>query len=582
MFKSFVQKTRFFAVSVLAMIVASFIKSPLVSASVQNPTPQAQISFTFDDGGESDISIVAPLLAQYDITGTSYVVTSCVGIVVVPNDCNADPGIKYMTWDQIKALQNSYGWEIGSHSVSHPLLSEISASKVEKELANSKKELKKHGIKATSFATPFGDYDQKVLERIAKHYDNHRPFHDTGYNIWPYNDYMLRVQQVQAGVSVETVKGYIDKAVADNAWLILVFHDIEDQPATSLSDYQYSATDLAEIANYVKVRNIKTTNMSKGTVKADVVDNKVSEPVTGSTLGGGWTTDEPTAVKVDTTSKGNAPEPKKSIKATSNANKTVHIFAPTVNVKPASQYVVKGYINLSAVQNGSVGFYIDEYDTSGNWISGQYKQTIDKWYVKDLSFAYSATSVLVAKARLQIIITNNVGTIVYIDTIRWFEVVSGPAPEPEPINLIVNGDFEQGLSGWTVDNPAISLDVANHGTTPTIKNSAKLTNVSNKSVHLFAPKVSVVSSKTHKVSADLNVQAISSSGEIGFYIDEYDTNGNWISGQYLFTVRSVGFSRVAFNYTPTSVNVSLASLQTIVTKGSGTEAYLDNVKVVQA
>ena len=575
---SFIKKLFLTGAVVTTVFTVGATKNNTAEAAVQNATPKAKVSFTFDDGGTSNITKAAPALAQYGFTGTSYVTTGCVGKTTVPNTCAADTDIPYMTWAQVKLLQNTYGWEIGSHSVSHPLMTEITAAKLEQEVANSKKAFQAQGINATSFATPYGDYNQNVLAAIAKYYTNHRGFADTGYNTWPYSNYLLRVQQVQAGVSVDTVKGYINQAAADGTWLILVFHDIQDNPSTNPEDYQFSTADLSTIAAYVKSQNISVTNVSKGLVAADTADNLVKDPAAGSALGNGWTTDGGTAVKVDTTSKGNSPEAARSVKVTAGT-KNIHVFTPTVGVNPKSTYVVKGYVNIAAITSGEVGFYIDEYDANGNWVSGQYKQTINAWYAKDLSFMYTASSNMVAKARLQIIVTSNSGITVYIDNIQWFVATAGPAPEPTPtpVNLLINGDFETGLTGWKTDAAsAITLDTGSHGSAANPKNSAKLTNIAGKNAHLFAPNVSVVSGNTYQVSCDLKVVAMA--GEIGFYIDEYDANGNWVSGKYLYTKANNVSGTVTFSYTPSSANVKTASLQIIMSSGAGTVAYLDNVQ----
>lgn len=557
-------------------------------AAVTNTTPEAKISFTFDDGGKSTITKAAPALAQSGYTGTTYITTSCVGMTTVPNKCAADTGIPYMTWAQIKSLRDTYGWEIGSHSVSHPLMTEITAAKLEQEVANSKSALKAQGIDATSFATPFGDYNDKVIAAIAKYYSNHRPFHDTGYNAWPYNNYLLRVQQVQVGVSVDTVKGYIDQAKADNTWLVLVFHDIADAPSTNPEDYQFSTADLATVAAYAKTQGIKGTNVSKGLVAADTTDNLVANPVNGSALGNGWTTDSATNVKVNTASNGNFPETKTSVQVTANKTKNVHLFTPNVTVTTSSKYVIKGYVNMTAQTSGEIGFYIDEYDANGNWISGQYLQTINAKYVKDLSLIYTASSSLVAKARLQIIVTANSGITVYIDSVQWFVTTSGPAPNPDPTpvpvtNLLTNGSFEAGLGGWTTDNAAaIVADSANHGApTSSPQYAVSFTAPTTKNAHMFSSNVQVSSQKTYTVSGFMNIVTLTSK-EVAFYIDEYDANGNWISGQYLHAQRAAGSGNFSFAYTPSSANVATASLQVIVEANSGITGYLDNLVIAPA
>jgi hypothetical protein len=56
-----------------------------------------------------------------------------------------------MTWAQVTALQNTYGWEVGSHTVTHPLLASadvdmgqpavLTAAQVDAELSQSKSAL---------------------------------------------------------------------------------------------------------------------------------------------------------------------------------------------------------------------------------------------------------------------------------------------------------------------------------------------------------------------------------------------------------------------------------------------------------
>lgn len=551
-----------------------------VQAEVVNPTATPKISFTFDDGKSSSLLSAAPVLSQYGFTGTDYIITGCMD-VVVPATCKTDSTeTPMMTWNQVKELKNTYGWEIGSHTVSHPLLTKLSATKLKQELSDSKKALQAQGINATSFASPYGDYNAEVLAEVAKYYTSHRGFADTGYNTWPYNNYLLRVQQVQEGVSVDTVKGYIDQAVTDNTWLILVFHDIKDIPNSNPSYYQYSTADLSAIASYVKQKNIKVTNISDGLVSAKSSDNLVTNPISGNKLGNGWTTDGGSSVSIDTNNHASVPEPKKSIKVTAQKDKNVHIFSPKVTINPKSTYVIKGYVNINKIDSGgAMGFYIDEYDVNGNWISGQYKQTIDTKYIKDLSFMYSASSNLVARASLQVIIINNSGVVAFISNIQWIETTSGPPPTPQPnqINLIVNGDFEQGFSGWSTDNnQAIMLDANNNGSINSVKSSAKLTNINTKSVHLFSDKISVSSNTSYQVSCDLNIKTLTN--EIGFYIDEYDVNGNWVSGKYLFSKKDTLSGTIKFAYVPSSKNVAKASLQIIVASGVGTEVYADNIQ----
>ena len=76
--------------------------------------------------------------------------------------------------------------------------------------------------------------------------------------------------------------------------------------------------------------------------------------------------------------------------------------------------------------------------------------------------------------------------------------------------------------------------------------------------HLFSPKVAVSSTKTYSLSSWLNLKAITNttSGEVAFYIDEYNSSGQWISGQYQIGDHTLGANYLGFTYKPSSANVT--------------------------
>jgi peptidoglycan/xylan/chitin deacetylase (PgdA/CDA1 family) len=112
--------------------------------------PPKPILLTFDDGSESTYSAALPILQRYGFTGVSYVVLNYIGIP------------RYMTVEQIRALYAA-GWEIGSHGLSHIDLTS-SPRKQEAEVSESRKRLEKWlGVPVTSFAYPFGVYDDDSL-----------------------------------------------------------------------------------------------------------------------------------------------------------------------------------------------------------------------------------------------------------------------------------------------------------------------------------------------------------------------------------------------------------------------------------
>lgn len=386
------------------------------SAYAATNAPGARVSFTFDDGLKSAVSAAAPALQTYGFTGTNYVITGC---VETTGTCAANEDASYMTWAQIKTLQDTYHWEIGAHSVTHPLMTEITSTQLHNEVVNSKAALVSHGFSPTAFATPYGDYNNAVITEIAKSFSSHRPFADQqSPNTYPYNDYLLYVKQVQAGVSVAIVKQYIDQAKANNQWLVLVFHDIKTTPSTDPDDYEYSTANLKQIAAYVKAQNIPVTNVTNGLAGgANLLPNSTFD----SGIASGWTTDAATNVIKDTANNGSYPSSANSIKIVANTTKSVHLFSPLMNIDAAKTYTTKSFLNIKAIKSGEVTYYIDEYDANGNWISGQYKLGESAVNVENVNIRYTPTSANVKKIRYQVAVGANTGITAYVDNIQLIQ-----------------------------------------------------------------------------------------------------------------------------------------------------------------
>ncbi|MET0979714.1 MAG: polysaccharide deacetylase family protein, partial [Candidatus Saccharimonadales bacterium] len=580
-------KTWIIVVISLIVAVTPFILARQASAAVQNPSASAMVSFTFDDGLRSSVTQALPTLSKYGLTGTNYVITKCVGMSAVPNTCRANTDASYMTWAQIKQLKSA-GWEIGSHTVTHPYLASSDAgdgqpnvltpAQVVQELTQSKAALAAQGIVANAFSTPYGDYNNATLAQIAKVYTSHRGFADVNSNIWPYNDYLLNNYQVQAGVSVAQVKARIDTAIANKEWLILTMHDIKVSPSSDPDDYEYSTANLDQIAAYVKSKQtaglLKNVNVSNGLVTSDV--NLLPNSTFDSGVAGGWTTDTPATIARNAANNGSAPSPANSVALTASAQNS-HLFSPIVTIDPNTTYLLKNYLNVTRITGGEVGFFLDEYDAAGNWISGQYKNGERSVFVESFNFTYKPTSAAVNKARLQLIVTANSGITGFYDNARWF-ALSSVAPPPAPSNLVTNGTFDAGITnGWTTDDATnITHNTASQGSPANPVNSVALKSTT-KNIHLLSPKVTVDSVKTYSLISYVKVQQLTA-GEVGFYIDEFDAAGNWVSGQYKTGVRGVSAGDVNISYKPTSTGVKSASLQVIVAANAGIVAYYDDAR----
>jgi len=462
--------------------------SPVFGAATVSAatTPQnfPKISFTFDDGLESAISKAQPTLAQNGLVGTEYIITGCADQVtdntngsVVP--CAANPSATYMSWAQIQQLQTD-GWEIGSHSVTHPQMALADGTKdgsltggatqVVSELTQSKADLATHGITATDFAWPYGDYDNAALADAAKYYATTRGFADVDGNSlaapvannttgvtagsYAYSDLLLHDQQFQESpaaptdqicsvggtISIATAETCIDNAITNNQWIVLVFHNITDTPDTVAADASYdtSTSDLNTIAAYAAAKQTaglaKVVTINQGIVTGT---NLMPNGEFADGIADGWTTDS-TGITLDTNNNGRYPAPQNSIslKSVSGATTTTenHLFSPKISVTSGTSYDIKNYLNM--LSGGSVNFFIDEYDASGNWISGVdpsagMTYSASGINVSDIDFSYTPSSATVASASLQVIV-KGANVQAYYSGAQWFipgstGVTTGPA-----------------------------------------------------------------------------------------------------------------------------------------------------------
>ncbi len=580
-------RARLLTIGVAVWAVAATLLTPAAAnAAVDNPAPTPLVSFTFDDGMQNALTQAAPILKKYGLTGTNYVNTNCVGMTTVPNTCRANTDVPYMTWDQITQLQNTYGWEIGSHTVDHQCLvsvgddcqaTKLTAAQVDAELANSKATLAAHGFNATAFAPPYGDYDMSALAQIAKYYSSMRGFADTGNNPWPLGDYLIRNIPVQERTTpVATLKAKVDEAIANKTWAVFTFHDIRPSPSQNPDDYQYGTAELDQLAAYVQSKvaagQIRNVNISKGLVNGS--PNLLANPTFNNGIADGWRTDVPSTISADNGNNGSYPDSARSVKMVSGSA-AGHLFSPKVPVTAGTDYLFKSFLNVAAISSGEVGFYVDEYNAAGQWISGQFRKRENTRWVESMNFSYTPSSTSVASASLQVYVTGT-GITAYLDNVQMLALAAGSTP-PASVNLVANGTFDAGTSsGWTTDSAStIQADGANHGSPANPVNSVKLT-ATTANRHLFSPQIAVTPG-TYKITSYLNITA-RTSGEMGFYIDEYNAAGQWISGQWKLGVSAAGVINVDLTYSPSTTSVAKASLQVIVQGNSGLQAYFDDVR----
>jgi peptidoglycan/xylan/chitin deacetylase (PgdA/CDA1 family) len=207
------------------------------------------ITITDDDGYTSFNKYGLPLLKQYGFSSTDYIITD-------------DPtrGPSYVNDAMIKELYNG-GQEIGSHSITHPDLTTLSASQLNNELGASQTYLQNLlGIPVPNFAAPYGSYNQQVLDNAKQYYRSFRTV-DSGYNAKNnFDPYHIMVQNLHANTTLAEFQSWVDQAKATNTWLVLVYHQV-DPNATDT--YNTFPTDFNAQLNAIKTSGIPVRTVNQ-------------------------------------------------------------------------------------------------------------------------------------------------------------------------------------------------------------------------------------------------------------------------------------------------------------------------------
>jgi len=118
------------------------------------------VIITFDDGYLDNYTEMLPILQRNGAKATIFVAGGNLG---KPN---------FIDEEQLVALAESPCIEIGSHTMNHALMTQISKDEVRTELEESKSVLERiTGLEVTSFSFPEGDFSLKLLKDTGKYYD---------------------------------------------------------------------------------------------------------------------------------------------------------------------------------------------------------------------------------------------------------------------------------------------------------------------------------------------------------------------------------------------------------------------------
>ena len=137
---------------------------------MEGSLPRRCVVVTFDDGYASTLRAV-PILAEVGYPGTVFVVTSFVDSgqpLTWPGieqwlDPETIGELRSLSWREAEQLVAG-GWEVASHTVTHPLLTRATDQQLSNELAESREAIERQLGRCTAVAYPYGLADRRVAE----------------------------------------------------------------------------------------------------------------------------------------------------------------------------------------------------------------------------------------------------------------------------------------------------------------------------------------------------------------------------------------------------------------------------------
>lgn len=230
-------------------------------------------SLTFDDGFITDYEYAKPILDSFNYKATFYVITGSLTDTL--------PGIwRYGTWQQFIKLHNE-GHEIGSHTVTHPHLPDIdigdtlTPGTMEYEAYRSKITIDSifTDTKCITFAYPYAEYDQDVINVVKKYYESARALDldPNPYSLHGNQYYKLTSKVVEFDLprnspeddedEFNDVTNWLNDSIDSSGWAILMIHEIFpfsliQQALDEDSYYPMSTEWLTQLCGWIQNKNI--------------------------------------------------------------------------------------------------------------------------------------------------------------------------------------------------------------------------------------------------------------------------------------------------------------------------------------
>lgn len=160
----------------LEWLVGKGYRGATLADALTAPGEGRTVVVTFDDAHRSVLALAEPILSELRLPATVFAPTDYVeraapmawdGYDRWADGAHADE-LAPMSWDELGGLVER-GWEVGSHTRSHPRLTSVDDEQLAREMVGSRDDCERRlGVACRSLAYPYSDFDDRVVRAAAE------------------------------------------------------------------------------------------------------------------------------------------------------------------------------------------------------------------------------------------------------------------------------------------------------------------------------------------------------------------------------------------------------------------------------
>lgn len=201
---------------------------------------QALVTLSYDDGYMNWYSKALPLHVKYNMPGTFNINTYH---FEEKND-------QFMYYGEVWVAADK-GIEIGAHTHKHQRLEiteEVTKEQIIEDLKTNIAYLDSIDIDVKTLAAPNSVYSDEMRDIVKEHFVGVRVFGSELNTRDNYDPYWLKSYAVTNTTPLEEIKGWIDDAVENNAWLIIMLHNVVDETTPGCANGEDECDELYDIS----------------------------------------------------------------------------------------------------------------------------------------------------------------------------------------------------------------------------------------------------------------------------------------------------------------------------------------------